>query len=187
MSNARELGGMFAERRASARPDVGSDGWDALVRTPVAETRADLLLDAITHRAAILFNVPIAVASLRDDARHILGTSIGLGLSLAPEDLARCAELGVGSEPIFFLDPRSAPCFAGDAVVHGGVGIRFYAAAPVIGPKRRVLGVLCVMDRRARAGVAAEELSALKALATQAASAFATSPGIEIQKKPDRF
>jgi len=155
----------------------------ALRNSGLLESGTDLLLDAVIHRASMLFNVPMAAVKLSDTSRQVFKSSIGLGLPFAPGDLAFCGTAIVGEEPFFLLNAQSDARFAGNVVVQGRPGIRFYAGAPVYGPERQRLGALCVMDRRARLEVAAEELASLKALAAEAASIFATP---EIELKPER-
>ncbi len=176
---------MLIERRAGTPVEV--ERRPAIGNSPSPETRTELLLDGIVHRSAVLFNVPIAVASLRDAPRRVLRASIGLGLPFSPEDLASCANCVTGDEPAFWVDPRSAARFAANAVVTGAPGIRFFAAAPVFGAARQYLGALCVMDRRARAGATAEELEALGKLAEEAASVFAKPLDGQMQMKSERF
>ena len=155
----------------------------ALRESAFLESGTDLMLEAVVHRAAMLFNVPMAAVSLRDETRQVFKASIGLGLPFAAGDLAFCGDAALCNGPFFVLNARLDPRFAGNAVVQGRPGIRFYAAAPVVGPRQRPFGALCVMDRRSRPEVAKEELAALEALAAEVSSIFAT-PGIEM--KPER-
>ena len=175
---------MFVERRTSSAPGAATEWLHALRNSSSLETGTDLLLDAVVHRAAILFNAPIAVVSLRAEARRAFRAIIGLGVPLGLEDLAFCGDAMVDNEPWFCLDPGASPSFAKNHVVHAQPGVRFYAAAPVRGPADRLLGALCVMDRRTRAGVTAEEMASMKALAVEAASIFATP--LPIEMKPER-
>jgi len=174
---------MLDERSVEGTPSDEAGRWQALRRSGLLESGTDLMLDAVVHRAAMLFNVPIAAVGLRDGARHAFRSSIGLGLPFTSADLAFCGHAIVGKQPFFLLNAQFDSRFATNAVVHGRPGIRFYAGAPVYGAEGRLLGALCVMDRRARLHVTPEELAALSALAADAAGIFATSA---IQIKPER-
>jgi GAF domain-containing protein len=166
--------------------DIAGDEGErllALRRSGLLESGTDLMLDAVVHRAAILFNVPIAAVSLRDGTRQVLRSSVGFGLPFSDRDLAICCGAVIGKEPFYLLNAQSDSRFAGNTVVQGRPGIRFFAGAPVFGPDKTFAGALCVMDRRARPRVLPEELVALKMLAAEAAAFFAKRV---IEVKPER-
>lgn len=148
-----------------------------------SESGTDLLLDGVVHRAALLFNVPIAVVSLHDGTRQLVRSSIGLGLPFSSSDLAFCGDALLAEKPIFLLNARFDSRFAGNAVIEGKPGIGFYASTPVYGPDRRRLGALCAMDRRARDVVSTEELASFERLALQVSLIMANTAR---EVKPER-
>ena len=174
---------MSEESSPFGMPSDGAEWLSALRRFGQLETGTDVLLEAVVHRAAILFNVPLAALSLHDETVRVFKSSIGLGVPHTAHDLATCAEGIVSKEPFFLLNARADSRFASNPVVQGPPGIRFYAGAPVYGPDGQLFGALCAMDRRERAHVEPEELVSLKTLAAEAATIFA-SRAIDI--KPER-
>ena len=174
---------MDRRKQSESLPDDAARRLHALRASGLLESGTDLRLEAVVHRAAMLFNVPLAAVTLRDDTRQVFKSSVGLGLPFTDDDLAAFDEPSEGDEPLCLLNAESDPRFAANAAARGRPLIRFYAGAPVRGPERQRLGVLCVMDRRARQEVSAAELEALKALAAEAATIFSTPP---IQMKPER-
>ncbi len=155
----------------------------ALRNSGLLDSGSDMRLDAIVHRAAMLFNVPMAAVSLLDDTRQVFRASVGLGLPYTPRDLAFCGYAILGTDPFVVLNAKLDPRFASNPLVQERPGIRFYAGAPVYGAEHQPFGALCVMDRRERLAVEAEELVALIALAAEVSRIFSTAP---IEFKPER-
>lgn len=166
--------------------DDGGDDAErmaALRRAGMLESGQEVHLDSVLRRAATLFNVPMAAVLLADATRRAFRASIGVGLPFAEADLAFCEALTRAERPLVLGNVQAFPAFADDPVVQGRPGIRFLAAAPAVADDGTRYGVLCVLDRRARAETTAEELAGLAALAAEAARIFR---GPSIEMKPER-
>jgi GAF domain-containing protein len=166
---------MQVEMPAPLPPDE-ADRLLALRQSGLLQTGADLRLDALVHRAAMLFNMPIAAITLLDDAIQVFKSSVGVGLPYTSRDLAFCGYTILGDEPFVVPDAHADPRFAGNPLVLGEPGIRFYAGSPVHGPGGQPLGALCVMDTRKVADVTPEQLAALEDLAQQVSDIFSAPP-----------
>jgi len=158
----------------------------ALRRSGLLETASNERLDAIVHRAAMLFNMPIAAISLIDDTRQVFKSSVGLGLPYSSRDLSFCGYTILGTEPMVVADPRHDARFADNPHVRGAPGIRFYVGAPVYGPGDHAFGALCVMDTRDAPAVTAAQLAALHEMADEVSAIFAAPPP-PFDLKVDRF
>jgi GAF domain-containing protein len=155
----------------------------ALRNSGLLDSGSDMRLDAIVHRAAMLFNVPMAAVSLLDETRQVFRSSVGLGLPYTPRDLAFCGYAILGTDPFVVLNAKLDSRFADNPLVQERPGIRFYAGAPVHGREYQPFGALCVMDRRERLVVEPEELSGLCALAAEVSRIFSAAP---MELKPER-
>jgi GAF domain-containing protein len=81
-------------------------------------------------------------------------------------DVSFCAHTLVGEMPLVVTDPTSDVRFKNNALVTGGLGIRFYAGAPLITSKEEAhLGALCVIDQKAKQDLSEEQKKLLNALA----------------------
>jgi GAF domain-containing protein len=165
------------------RPDE-AERLLALRQSGLMETGTDMRLDALVHRAAMLFNMPIAAISLIDETRHVVKSSIGVGMSIIPRDLSFCAHTIMGTDPMVVPDAKADERFADNALVTGDPGLRFYVGAPVYGRGNLPLGALCVMDTRADAQAATpEKLAQLQALAAEVSAAFSAVPDIALKRE----
>jgi GAF domain-containing protein len=153
----------------------------ALRQSGLLESGSDLRLDAIVHRAAMLFNMPIAAISLLDDTRQVFKSSLGLGIPYTSRDLAFCSHTIAGPEPLLVMDAQADGRFADNALVRGEPGLRFYVGAPVYGPRGLPFGALCVMDTRRAASVQPEQVAALRALAAEVTELFARPDPINLK------
>ncbi len=167
---------MSVEMSSARAPSDEATRLAALRQAGMLESGSDLRLDAIVHRAAMLFNVPMAAISLRDDTRQVFRASIGLGLTYTQSDLGFCGHAVHAAEPFVALNAKLDPRFSDIPLVQARPGIRFYAGAAVLGAGRQPLGALCVMDRRERVAVEPDELAALTALAAEASAIFSNPP-----------
>jgi GAF domain-containing protein len=165
------------------RPDE-AERLLALRRSGLMETGSDMRLDALVHKAALLFNMPIAAISLLDETRQVFKSSIGLGMKMTSRDLAFCSHTILGTDPMVVPDAKADGRFADNALVTGDPGLRFYVGAPVYGPENKPYGALCVMDTRADKDAATpEKLAKLQAIAAEVSAAFGAVPEIALKRE----
>lgn len=150
-------------------PDDESLRLAALWRYRILDTVSEPLYDDITRLAAQVCQTPIALVSFVDQKRQWLKWCYGLGASDTPRDISFCAHAIMSRELFVVEDATCDPRFAEHPLVTGEPGIRFYAAAPLLGSEGRALGTLCVIDRQPRQ-LTREQQDALRILARQVVS-----------------
>ena len=132
----------------------------------VPDTPGERDFDDLVDLAALLCGTPMAAISLVTEERHWLRAERGLDAREVPLEVSICrhAILGHGLTEIGDLtrDARTA----GNPLVTGEPGLRFYAGAPLAGDDGVPMGTLCVLDTVPRALDGAQR-TALAALARQ--------------------
>lgn len=149
------VGAEEAERMAALR------GFEILDRA------AESQFDDIVQLAAFVCDAPMSAVSLVDEHHQWFKARLGLPAIETPRSDAFCShtieQAGVMEIPDALQDPR----FAHNALVRGDLGVRFYAASPLLAPGGHAIGTLCVLDRRPRQ-LDERQREALRALADQA-------------------
>ena len=128
-------------------------------------------LDDVARLAASACGVRYAFATLIGRDRQAFKGRFGSDLEGCGRDVAFCAHAILTPDrlmvvPDLALDAR----FAGNPLVAGGPGVRFYAGAPLVVADGHALGSLCVLDVAPRpGGLSAEQAGQLAALGRLAA------------------
>ena len=110
--------------------------------------------DAIVHRLAEVFGVPVATMSLIDRDTQFYMSQVGLPPDLAqtrvlPREMTLCNHVVGNGEMIVVNDMADDARFSDSlAVVQGGM--RFYAGAPLRSEGGYTVGSLCIFDRTPR-------------------------------------
>jgi GAF domain-containing protein len=108
----------------------------------------------ITQEAKELFDVPIAVVSLVDMGRQWFKSIQGLDAQETPRSCAFCAHViqrkADAATVMVVADATQDVRFKDNPLVTGGLGVRFYAGAPLISPEGPKLGTLCLIDMKPR-------------------------------------
>lgn len=136
----------------------------ALKRYRLLDTPPEDRFNDIVSVAARLLGTPIALISLIDEKRQWFKARIGLDVVETPRDVAFCDHAIRLRETLVVPDATDDPRFAGNPMVTGGPGIRFYAGAPLVTPEGQALGTVCVIDVKQRRDFGADEQLALEAL-----------------------
>jgi len=139
---------------------------EALRQYAILDTPPDQALDDLTALAGEICGTPIALISLVDEHRQWFKAKVGLELTETPRDISFCGH-AVHQRDIFVVpDATRDERFAGNPLVTGEDGIRFYAGAALLSPEGTAVGALCVMDHVPRTLTKPQE-HALRVLARQ--------------------
>jgi PAS domain S-box-containing protein len=123
---------------------------EALRRYEILDTPPDGAFDHITALAARLFKVPIAIVSLVDHDRIWFKSHHGLDVQEVGRDPGLCASAIFSSEVYYIKDALDDSRALANPLVAGELGLRFYAAAPLITHDGYKLGTLCIIDKQPR-------------------------------------
>jgi diguanylate cyclase (GGDEF)-like protein len=138
----------------------------------VLDSAPEAQFNTLVRSASLLTGTPVSLLSLIDTGRQWFKANTGLpGVTETPRDVAFCAHTILQDDVLEVPDVRRDPRFAGNPLVTGSAGIRFYAGAPICLEDGSRVGALCVLDRRPRK-LRPEQLDILRHLAQAAAAAL---------------
>ncbi|MEZ0166109.1 diguanylate cyclase [Kineococcus sp. LSe6-4] len=130
-----------------------------------ADTPADEELSAVVRAAALVTGLPHATVNLLDGDRQCQLATVGFEGTDSPRADSMCAQHVEDGVLVHVPDAAGDPRFAATPWVDGRLGrVRAYASAPLIDPRGRALGSLCVFDTVPRE-VPADRLEVLAGLA----------------------
>ncbi len=139
----------------------------ALAKYEILDTAPEADFDNLARLAAMTCHAPIVTIGLVDGEREWFKTNIGLDVAeLSLEESFGARAIG-GSQVLVVPDTTRNSRFSQLSLVDDPVGIRFYAAAPLVTRTGVIIGVLSVMDRKPRQGFTIEQRTALQTLAAQ--------------------
>ncbi len=156
---------------------VATASWDeldrlaALDRYGILNTPREPQFDDIVRLASDIFEAPIAVVNLIASGRQWFKAEVGIGADELPLDVSICAHAIL--QPGIFVVPDTTKDarFAGNPLVTGDPGLRFYAGALLETPEGLPLGTVCVLDTKPRPqGITDRERLTLQVLANQVMS-----------------
>jgi GAF domain-containing protein len=155
-------------------PAADAERVAAVRASGALDTRAQPLLDAVSQRAADIFDVPMAMVTWIDETtqqvrgRHGSLTAGAMsndeGLSL-PREMTLCGHVVANAQTLVVPDIAKDLRFAGNPIVQAR-GIRFYAGAPLRNADGYILGTLCLLDEAPRA-LTQREVKLLESMATE--------------------
>ncbi len=149
---------------APPRPDDEARRLAAVRRYDVLDTPPDGAFDRITALAARLCRVPISTITIVDEDRIWFRSSHGVEVEEIGRDAGLCASAILHDGPYVVADAASDPRTLAHPLVRGELGLRFYAAAPLMTEDGHRLGTLNIIDVEPRA-VTDDELAHLQDLA----------------------
>jgi sigma-B regulation protein RsbU (phosphoserine phosphatase) len=150
---------------AVPRPATGENGRiEAVRRYAILDTPPDGAFDRICALAARSFDVPFASVTIVDEDRIWFKAAQGLDAAEIPREPGLCASAILQDEPYIVEDGLTDLRTAANPLVHGELGVRFYAAAPIVTRDGHRLGTVNVIDTKPRA-VAEREAEILRDLA----------------------
>lgn len=132
---ASARGPTFEARRSRAL-----HGYDVLDTPPEAE------FDDLARIASEVCGTPIAVVNLVDTHRQFFKAEVGLGVRETPLETSFCGHAILTEDLMVVPDATQDPRFAGNPLVTGEPGLRFYAGALLKTPDGLPIGTMCVLD-----------------------------------------
>ncbi|MFD5129760.1 PP2C family protein-serine/threonine phosphatase [Streptomyces olindensis] len=132
-------------------PDVETARIAAVRRYDILDTPPDGAFDRVAAMAARLFDVPVATVTIVDSDRIWFKAAHGLdGVKEIGRDPGLCGSAILRDDALVIPDTLRDPVAADNPLVAGEMGVRFYAAAPIITPDGHRLGTVNVLDTRPR-------------------------------------
>ncbi|MBX9361797.1 PP2C family protein-serine/threonine phosphatase [Streptomyces sp. WAC04114] len=146
-------------------PDVEAARIAAVRRYDILDTPPDGAFDRVASMAARLFDVPVATVTIVDTDRIWFKAAHGLeGVAEIGRDPGLCGSAILRDDAMVIPDTLKDPVAAGNPLVAGEMGVRFYAAAPITTPDGHRLGTVNVLDTRPRS-ITEEDTATLADLA----------------------
>ena len=132
----------------------------ALHNYEILDTPADGAFDRITALAARHFDVPVALVSLVDEDRIWFKSRHGLEAEEIPRSPGLCASVIFSDDAYVVQNAIEDPRTLANPLVAGKMGVRFYAAVPLVTHDGYRLGTMNIIDFKPR-DLDARELSDL--------------------------
>jgi len=143
---------------------------EAVRRYAGVEPPADGSFDLIAQMAAMIFETPMATVSIVDTDRVWFLATQGLdGVSEIGDEPGLCASAILGAGPYVVNDAAVDPRTLDHPLVRGELGLRFYAAAPIVTRDGHTLGTVNVLDRKRHRRVTQTQTTLLSHLAATVA------------------
>lgn len=161
------------EKPAAVKPSVPARPsearrLDAVRRYDILDTPPDGAFDRIAALAARFFDVPIATVTIVDEDRIWFKAAHGIDVEEVGRDPGLCASAILQDDPYIVTDAIADPRCLNNPLVHGELGVRFYAAAPIRTHDGYNLGTVNVIAGQPRA-ITPDQTATLQDLAEIAA------------------
>ncbi|MGW2033237.1 PP2C family protein-serine/threonine phosphatase [Streptomyces sp. NPDC001811] len=146
-------------------PDAETARMAAVRRYDILDTPPDGAFDRVAAMAARLFDVPVATVTIVDTDRIWFKAAHGLeGVAEIGRDPGLCGSAILRDDAMVIPDTLLDPIAVDNPLVAEEMGVRFYAAAPIITPDGHKLGTVNVLDTRPRS-ITEEDTATLADLA----------------------
>lgn len=122
------------------------DRLEALRRYQLLDTPPDGAFDRVTALAARHFRTPICLLSLLDEDRIWFKSRYGLDAKEVPRTPGLCDSATFTEDAYVVRDAVTDPRTLSNPLVAGALGLRFYAAAPLVTHNGFRLGTFNVID-----------------------------------------
>ena len=122
----------------------------ALRSYEILDTPRDGAFDRITALAARHFDVPVALVTLVDEDRIWFKSRHGLEAEEIPRSPGLCASVILSDSAYVVTNALEDPRTLANPLVAGEMGLRFYAAAPLVTHDGHRLGTMNIIDFKPR-------------------------------------
>jgi signal transduction histidine kinase len=123
---------------------------EVLRRIEILDTPRDEQFDDLVVLAAELCGAPVSLMTLVDSDRVFHKAAAGADPGDVPREESFCTHAITDADLTIVPDASADPRFAANPNVTDGLGVRFYAGAPLVTPEGAAIGSLCVIDHRPR-------------------------------------
>ncbi|MFD3534153.1 PP2C family protein-serine/threonine phosphatase [Streptomyces sp. NPDC058664] len=138
---------------------------EAVRRYDILDTPPDGAFDRVAAMAARLFKVPVASVTIVDEDRIWFKAAHGLdGVSEISREPGLCGSTILNDDTMVIPDTLTDPAARTNGLVTGPMGVRFYAAAPIITIDGHRLGTVNILDTKPRS-ITREDTATLADLA----------------------
>ncbi len=145
--------------------DVEAARITAVRRYDILDTPPDGAFGRVAAMAGRLFDVPVATVTIVDSDRIWFKAAHGLdGVKEIGRDPGLCGSAILRDDALVIPDTLSDPVAAGNPLVAGEMGVRFYAAASITTPDGHRLGTVNVLDTKPRS-ITEDDIATLSDLA----------------------
>lgn len=132
-------------------PDNDQERVKALKRYKILDTPPEGAFDNVARLATQIFNVPISLVSLVDAEEVFFKANIGMGKVRKLDRGVSLCSLAIMQDGVtVFENAKEEPCLFANPNVAGGMGLEFYAGAPITTSDGFRIGTLCIIDKSAR-------------------------------------
>jgi PAS domain S-box-containing protein len=135
----------------------------ALYEYELLDSPSEDVFDAFTRLAARICDAPIALISLCDREREWIKSAYGVNSRELPRDGSFCALAIAHTGVLEIGDVAAEPRLAGNPLIDGPAGVRFYAGIALRSAGGQAVGALAVLDRSPRS-LTEEQRGALTAI-----------------------
>ena len=125
---------------------VETERLAALRSYEILDTPPDGAFDRVTALAASYFEVPVALVSLVDEDRIWFKSRHGLAATEIPRSPGLCASVIFSDSAYVVRNAIEDPRTLANPLVAGEMGVRFYAAAPLMTHDGYRLGTINIID-----------------------------------------
>jgi CheY-like chemotaxis protein len=147
----------------SPLPQFESSRLETLRSLRILETPPEDAFEDIVHLAAIICDTPIVKIGFVDQQRVWLKAKVGLEFDEIPRERSFSTHAILQPDILLVPDPTEDPRFRDNLLVTE-IGVRFFAAAPLITSDHQTIGALSVMDRLPHL-LTTEQMDSLRILA----------------------
>lgn len=158
-----------------------------LRRYQILDTPPEQAYDDLVKLAAQICQAPVALISLVDCSRQWFKAKVGLDICETSREVAFCHYTIQHPEAILIVaDATQDPRFCQNPLVTDDPKIRFYAGCPLVTPRGKAVGTLCIIDYEVR-NLSLDQQAALGILSRQAVHLLEMRLALQAEQRLQQF